>query len=162
MQTFTRAALWVGVGIAAVIVTPHLNAADGDAKAGKSRQAAAEIPWPSAWNVAQPGARPSPSLQSLVVRGDPNEQELYSIMYKAGPGTKLTAHSHPDERSCFVLEGTWYFGYGEKWNDAGLKALPAGSHYSEPANAPHFAGTRDGTAVVECTAVGPSDTKSLE
>jgi len=67
-------------------------------------------------------------------------------------------HSHPDNRSCFVLSGLWYFGYGSVRSEAGLKALPPGSHYTEPAGTAHFAGTQGQEAVLECTAVGPAGT----
>ncbi len=147
--------------IAVLLMTPLVYAAMSDPPEGK-RTAASEIGWPPASEVAQPGAKPNPTLQSTVVLGDATKQQLYSIMFKAAPHTTLTAHSHPDERSCFVLEGVWYFGYGEKWNDAALKALPAGSRYTEPANAAHFAGTKEREVVVECTAVGPSGTRPLE
>jgi len=163
MNPFDRPDLLAIAGITALIVAgPREIAAENDAHAAKARQTADEIQWPAPSFVAQPGAKPNPTLQSTVVRGDANKHELYSIMFKAGPNTKLTAHSHPDERSCFVLAGVWYFGYGEKWDVSALKALPAGSRYTEPADAPHFAGTKDEEAVVECTAVGPSGTKALE
>jgi len=37
------------------------------------------------------------------------------------------AHTHPDYREVTVLSGTWRTGYGEKFDAAALKALPAGS-----------------------------------
>jgi hypothetical protein len=147
---------------AALLIAARSHAADAPASKGPSRQMASEIQWPPPTEVAQPGAKPNPTLQSTVIYGDATRPELYSILFKAGPNTKLTAHSHPDERSCFVTSGVWYFGYGEKWNDADLKALPAGSHYTEPANAAHFAGTKKEGAIVECTAIGPSGTQPVE
>ena len=74
----------------------------------------------------------------------------------------MAAHSHPDDRSCFVVSGTWLFGYGDKYDEALLKALPAGSHYTEPASVNHFAGTQDQVAVVECTSVGPAGTTFVD
>ena len=37
-----------------------------------------------------------------------------------------------------VISGTWYFGYGDAFNAAALKALPAGSYYTEPPRRAHF------------------------
>jgi hypothetical protein len=42
-----------------------------------------------------------------------------------------------------ILEGTWYTGDGEKFDAAALKALPAGSFRTEPANVPHFVEARE-------------------
>ena len=83
---------------------------------------------------------------------------LYSIIFKVAPNARIPAHSHPDDRSCFVTNGVWYFGYGDRYDEAALRALPAGSHYTEPANVDHFAGTRGEGATAECTSVGPSET----
>jgi hypothetical protein len=41
-------------------------------------------------------------------------------------------------------------------------ALGPGSFYTEPANAPHFAFTRDKAATVFITGVGPSDTQYVD
>jgi quercetin dioxygenase-like cupin family protein len=147
---------------AVLLVAVRARAADAPVAKGPSRQPAVEIKWPPATESAQPGAKPLPGLQSKVIYGDATRPELYSILFKAAPNIRLTAHSHPDERSCFVTSGVWYFGYGEKWAEQELKALPAGSHYTEPANAAHFAGTKQQGATVECTAMGPSGTQPIE
>jgi quercetin dioxygenase-like cupin family protein len=85
-------------------------------------------------------------------------KEIFSVVFRVPPNTKIPPHSHPDERSCFVLSGMWYFGYGTERDESKLQALPAGSSYTEPANQVHFAGTKDVEAVAECTAIGPTGT----
>jgi hypothetical protein len=57
-----------------------------------------------------------------------------------------------------VLKGTWYFGYGARFDKAQLKTLPAGSVYTEPSNRPHFAMTVDEPVIVLITGTGPTDT----
>ncbi len=64
--------------------------------------------------------------------GDAKGNGLYTMMVKLPANTKIPPHSHPDVRSCFVLSGTWYFAYGDSRDESLLKALPAGSHYTEP------------------------------
>ncbi|MGH8208208.1 MAG: cupin domain-containing protein [Steroidobacteraceae bacterium] len=117
-----------------------------------------EMSWPAAEGSTQPGASMQGGVQSLVIFGNASKPALYSIMFKVGPNAQIPAHSHPDDRSCFVMAGVWYFGYGDKYSVADLKALPPGSHYTEPAGIHHFAGTRAEGATVECTSVGPSGT----
>lgn len=121
------------------------------------RLAPAEIPWSkSASNQA--GSAMRPGLETVIVAGDGKENSLYSLVFRVPPNTAIPPHSHPDDRSCFVLSGLWYFGYGSVRTEADLKALPPGSNYTEPAGATHFAGTREQEALVECTAVGPTGT----
>jgi uncharacterized RmlC-like cupin family protein len=57
-----------------------------------------------------------------------------------------------------VISGVWHFGYGSAASDALVKQLRPGSFYTEPADVPHFALTRDQPAVVYITGVGPTDT----
>ena len=121
------------------------------------RLSAEEIPWPAS-SVRQEGTAMRSGLQIVVVAGDAKAAGLYTMMFRIPPGTRIPPHSHPDERSCFVLSGMWYFAYGAERDDSALKALPPGSHYTEPADMNHFAETRDETVVAECTAVGPTGT----
>ena len=99
-----------------------------------------------------------PGLETVIVAGDGKQSGLYSLVFKVPPNTAIPPHSHPDDRSCFVLSGLWYFGYGTVRSETDLKALPPGSNYTEPAGVIHFAGTREQEAIVECTAVGPTGT----
>jgi quercetin dioxygenase-like cupin family protein len=117
----------------------------------------AEIPWSQAVSN-QAGSGMRPGLETVTVAGDGKQNSLYSLVFKVPPKTAIPPHSHPDDRSCFVLSGLWYFGYGSVRSEADLKTLPPGSNYTEPANVIHFAGTRDQEAIVECTGVGPTGT----
>jgi quercetin dioxygenase-like cupin family protein len=117
----------------------------------------AEFPWSRSVSN-QPGSAMRPGLETVIVAGDGKQNSLYSLVFRVPPNTAIPPHSHPDDRSCFVLSGLWYFGYGTVRNEAELKALPPGSNYTEPAGEIHFAGTREQEALVECTAVGPTGT----
>jgi quercetin dioxygenase-like cupin family protein len=122
-----------------------------------ARMPAAEIPWPdTSTRVEGTGMRAG--LQVLVVAGDARSNGLYTMMFKLPANSRVPPHSHPDVRSCFVLSGTFYFAYGETWDEGLLQALPAGSHYTEPAGMNHFAASRDEAVIAECTAVGPTGT----
>jgi len=78
--------------------------------------------------------------------------------FKVPPQTVIPPHFHPDDRSCFVLTGLCFFGYGTVRDEAQLTGLPTGSNYTEPAGVLHFDGTKDQEAIVECTGVGPAGT----
>jgi quercetin dioxygenase-like cupin family protein len=99
----------------------------------------------------------SPQTKALV--GDAKKAAPYTIRVKLPANTKLAPHSHPDEwRMMTVLSGTLYFAYGEKFDEAKLKALPPGSFFTEPKNAPHFAMAKTEDVILQVTAMGPSGT----
>ena len=116
-----------------------------------------EFNWPQS-QLNQAGSAMVQGQQVIFVVGDGKSGELFSIVFKVPPNTIIQPHSHPEERSCFVLPGTWYFGYGTVWDEGALKALPVGSNYTEPAGRPHFAATKDGEVIQQCTAIGPTGT----
>jgi quercetin dioxygenase-like cupin family protein len=116
-----------------------------------------EFKWPQS-QPNQAGSAMVQGQQVIFVVGDGKSKALFSIVFKVPPNTKIQPHSHPEERSCFVLSGTWYFGYGTVWDEEKLKVLPVGSNYTEPAGRPHFAATKDGEVIQQCTAVGPTGT----
>lgn len=143
---------------AVVLLTFALFAiAAQERKLVQQRITADEIPWSKSVSN-RPGSAMLPGLETVFVVGDGQQKELYSLVFKVPPNTAIQPHSHPDERSCFVLSGLWYFAYGTVRDETKLKALPPGSNYTEPAGVAHFAGTREQEAIVECTAVGPTGT----
>ena len=107
-----------------------------------------------------PGAGTSgvAGIKTTTLMGDPTRSGPYTIEIRVPANTRIQAHTHRDARSAVVVSGTWYFGYGSAASDALVKQLPTGSFYTEPADVPHFALTRDQPAVVYITGVGPTDT----
>jgi quercetin dioxygenase-like cupin family protein len=93
-----------------------------------------------------------------VLKGNPTEPGLYTILLRVPAHTKIAAHHHPDDRITTVVSGTWYFGYGDKFNESSLRPLPPGSFYTEPPNDNHFAETRDSNVLVQISGLGPTGT----
>ena len=88
--------------------------------------------------------KPSPRVSGLEVAdmvGD-STKGPYIQRVKLPPNFTIQAHSHPEDRTYTIISGTWYVGYGDKFDAAKLIALPPGSFYTEPANVPHFVATK--------------------
>ena len=86
---------------------------------------------------------------------------LYTILLRVPANTKIEAHDHPDDRIATVVSGTWYFGYGDAFDERKLRALPAGSFYTEPPDRAALRTHRRGSGVVlQITGVGPTGTTS--
>ncbi|RPJ39524.1 MAG: hypothetical protein EHM35_02170 [Planctomycetaceae bacterium] len=131
------------------------------AQSGEQRVTPNEVHWPGA-GAAGVGTSGVTGIQTVVLKGDPTKAGLYTLLLRIGPNTKIAAHAHPDDRVATVVSGTWYFGYGKQFNEAALKALPAGSFYTEPPNSDHFAMTRQEGVVIQISGTGPSGTTYVD
>ncbi|HWA94421.1 MAG TPA: alpha/beta fold hydrolase [Terracidiphilus sp.] len=101
-------------------------------------------------------------IRTLVLKGDPDQPGLYTIMLRVPPHTRIAAHSHRDDRVATVISGTWHIGYGDRFDESKLKALPPGSFYTEPPGQTHFAETGDEAVEVQITGYGPSSTDYVD
>jgi hypothetical protein len=132
------------LGLAAVVHELHAQA---------KPEAVAMTPSEMIWGTQ--GAFAMAGMEQANLVGNPSKPGPYTLRLKFPAGYKLAPHSHPDYREVTILSGTWYTGYGEKFEDADLKALPAGSFYTEPANLPHFVDVRE-PVVIQVSGTGPS------
>ena len=143
------------IGVVCVVfgVSSSAHAEDG---VKPLRLAPADIEFP-AQAGAQAGTSGTP-MQVKVLSGDPKKAGLYAMIVKAGPNITIKPHAHPDNRVAIVVEGTFYFAYGDEFDESKLKGLPAGSFYTEPPNANHFAMTTGEGVTIQITGTGPSGT----
>jgi len=102
------------------------------------------------WTVSPRG------LQELIIIGNPANSGMYVVRSKYTSGLRTEPHFHPDNRIVTVLSGTMYLGYGKKFDEKKMKALPAGSIWTEPANQPHFTWAKDGEVLIQIIGSGPS------
>ena len=107
----------------------------------------------------QIGSSGLPGVHTKVLFGDPSKAGFYSILLFAPAHTTIQAHSHRDDRMATVVSGTWYFGYGDRFDAKSLKQLPPGSVYSEPGAHNHFARTDKDAVIVQISGYGPTDTR---
>jgi uncharacterized RmlC-like cupin family protein len=94
----------------------------------------------------------------MVLKGDPNQAGVCTIMLREPAHTRIAAHSHREDRVATVISGIWRIGYGERFDESKLKAPPPGSYYTEPPGQTHFAETGDEPVVVQIAGFGPSST----
>ena len=141
------------------VATPAV--ANTAADLGEKRLAPAEYQFPQHGNPGT-GSSGVGGIDTVVLKGDPDNAGVYTIMLRVPAHTKIAAHSHRDDRVATVISGTWHIGYGEKFDEAKLKALPSGSFYTEPPSVAHFAETGDEAVVVQITGFGPSSTDYVD
>jgi uncharacterized RmlC-like cupin family protein len=119
-----------------------------------------EVPWPAA-AAGGTGTSGAAGIQTVVLKGDPTKAGLYTLMLRIAPNVRIEAHSHRDDRVGTVIKGTWYFGYGDRFNATALEGLEAGSFYTEPPGVAHFAMTKD-EVILQVSGMGPSSTTYVD
>src|SRR3989442_1157250 len=101
-------------------------------------------------------------IQTRALKGDATKPGIYTIQLTIPANVKIEAHTHPDDRVATVISGTWYIGYGAKFDESKLKPLTAGSFYTEPPSVAHFAKTGNEPVVLQITGNGPTGTEYIE
>ena len=148
----------IGTSLSFVLIL-MLNIISANAQqdtSGQLRLTRQEVINTKATGTTAPGSSNLSAVQVIVLHGDPSKAGLYTILLKVEAHTRIPAHLHPDDRMATVISGTWYFGYGDKFDERKLKMLPPGSIYSEVKDQNHFAMTGDEPVIAEITGYGPS------
>ena len=149
----------VGNGITKVLVSIALGSmamsvhGQEDLPKGAIRITIDELQW-------RPGRVPGHEIAPLI--GDSRKPGPYVERVKFPPNSVSQPHTHPEDRTYTVISGTWYVGYGDKFDEAKLKALPPGSYHTEPANVSHFSVIKEEGVVVQITGSGPTATRFVD
>jgi hypothetical protein len=95
--------------------------------------------------------------------GDEQKPGMYVYRVRFPANFKVQPHFHPDERVVTVMSGTLYMGYGEHFDESAMKALPAGSIWTELLKQLHFVWAKDGEVVIQVVGSnGPSGVTRIE
>jgi len=102
-------------------------------------------------------AMPNGTYQADVV-GQAAKPGTYAVRTKLPAGLRIPPHYHPDARIVIVLTGTLYFGYGDRFDEAAMTALPPGTVFTEPQGQFHYSWAKDGEVTLHATGIGPTAT----
>ncbi len=140
----------VCISIVALLAAISLSLAQaGQDKTGHVMTVPNDVKWGPA-----PPSLPS-GAQFAVLEGDPAKAgEMYTIRLKAPEGFKIPPHWHPVDEHVTVLSGTVAIGMGEKFDEAAVREMPAGSFAIMPKGMRHFAWARS-EVVLQVHGVGP-------
>jgi anti-sigma factor ChrR (cupin superfamily) len=100
--------------------------------------------------------------QRAQMYGDSTRGGAWVDRVKMPAGVSVPAHTHPHDELVTVIEGTWYLGQGERFDQARLKGYPAGSFIVIPAGVPHFIAAKDGAVIVQLGGNGKFGTDYLD
>lgn len=90
-----------------------------------------------------------------ILYGDPDTPNQPFVMrIHELPGAIVPPHTHPVDENITVLQGTWYFALGDKFDPKRLHELKAGTYAFAPAGSSMFGFCPDG-AIVQIHGIGP-------
>lgn len=151
MRNISLVAAIIAASIYSVYAKDDMKAAQ---TGGPVRVAPSELKWENA------AALPS-GAQMAVLEGAPSKAGPFTIRVKMPADFKVPAHTHPIEERLTVIEGTFRYGDGERFDEKTLKDYPAGSYLVIPKNQAHFGGSKRG-AVIQIIGNGPWDIHYLD
>jgi hypothetical protein len=100
--------------------------------------------------------------QNATLYGDPNKPGLYIVLTKWTPHHMSRPHFHPNDRFIHVVSGTWWVGWGPKYDPDSTYPMPAGSFVQHFGKQIHYDGAKDGEAVLEIVGMGPATSTPAE
>jgi len=105
------------------------------------------------WGPAPPSL--PPGFEMAVLRGDPGKAGgQFAIRARFPDGYRVPPHWHPTDENVVVIQGTFLIGLGEKFDEAAMREMPAGSYLLMPQRARHFAMAR-GETIIQVYGLGP-------
>ncbi len=108
----------------------------------------AELTW-----TTGPPSLPKGS-QVVILEGNPADEGIFTMRLKLPANYRIPAHWHPAFEHVTVLEGTFWMGRGEKFDEAALHELRPGSFAMMAPGTRHFAATKQAT-VIQLHGMGP-------
>ena len=128
-----------------------VNAAEPDPKIMKY-----QLPKDIKWSTSPSGN------STAILHGDPSKPGLYIVLTKWSPGKMSRPHMHPNDRFITVISGTWWVGWGEKYDPASTYPVPAGSFVTHYGKQIHYDGAKEGDTVLLIMGDGPAASTPAE
>ena|SRR5215471_9885509 len=111
-----------------------------------------KIPW-----TARPGGN-----EVYIISGDPSKPGMYVELLKWTPHHFSRPHYHPNDRFVVVVKGTWWVGWGPKYDESTTYPLKPGSTATHFAKQIHWDGAKDEEAIIEIVGMGPETSVNAE
>ena len=147
----TRSLLMAASAVALFSFFGLVNAAEPDPKVMK-----VTLPENIKWSTSASGN------QTAVLYGDPNKEGLYIVLTKWTAGHMSRPHFHPHDRYITVISGTWWLGWGPKYDPASTVPISAGSFVTHYGKQIHYDGAKDGDCVLQIVGMGPAESTPAE
>jgi quercetin dioxygenase-like cupin family protein len=146
-QIIAALMLWAIFSLSGVITT-SVQAQDSAMHAGHTMVMPNDIKWTDA-----PPALPS-GAKVAVIEGDPARAGLFTMRIKLPANYKILPHWHPADEHVTVLEGSFYMGLGEKFDEAAAKEIPTAGFAIMNMGTRHYAFAKN-ECTIQLHGIGP-------
>lgn len=109
-----------------------------------------ELPNQIKWKVGPDGVR------IAVLYGNPSKTGLYVMLVKWEPHTMSHPHYHMHDQYITVLKGTWWNGWGRKFDPNHTFPMPTGSYVVHYGHEIHWDGAKNSEVILEIVGEGPA------
>jgi hypothetical protein len=99
---------------------------------------------------------------NAVLAGDPAKPGMYVVLTKWHPHHMSHPHFHPNDRYITVISGTWWVGWGTKYDPDSTYPLKAGTAVTHFGKQVHYDGAKDEEVVLEIVGMGPATSTPAE
>lgn len=107
------------------------------------------------WEPAPP--KLPPGAQFAVLEGDRSKPGMpYTFRAKLPDGYSVPPHWHSMDENITVIKGVFGIGFGEKFDKAAIRDLPAGSYIMMPKGERHY-NVIKGETILQFHGIGPYD-----
>src|SRR5277367_129267 len=111
------------------------------------------------WTKSPGGRGP----ETAILYGDPKKAGgIYILLTKWPPHTMSRPHFHPNDRFITVIEGTWWVGWGTKYDPESTYPMPKGSFVRHFGKKIHYDGAKDAECIIEIMGIGPDTATGAE
>lgn len=104
------------------------------------------------WKVG-PASLP-PGSKIAVLEGDMSQAGPFTVRLQLPSHYKISPHFHPAVEHVTVIDGSFYMGTGNVYNEAAATQIKKGGFAVMPVGYAHFAFTK-GTTIIQLHGVGP-------
>src|SRR5688572_7026716 len=104
------------------------------------------------WSAGPPSL--PPGAQVSVLEGNPADEGIFTIRLKVPANYRIPPHWHPAWEHITVIDGAFWMGRGEKFDDSVLHEIPAGGFGAMAPGVRHFAMAKVPT-VLQLHGMGP-------
>ena len=104
------------------------------------------------WSAAPPSL--PPGAQVSIIEGDPSKEGLFTMRIKLPADYKIMPHSHPADEHITVIEGSFFMGVDEKYDEKSAREIPAGGFAVMNSGTRHYAFTKN-NCIIQLHGTGP-------
>ncbi len=141
---------------AGLVLSLPLAAAEAKGAAGKKSAMVSDhilTPDMLKWAPAPPVLPRGAEVAGLD--GDMKKQgSEFTVRLRLPDGWKIPAHFHPKDEHVTVIQGAFWMGMGDKFDEAALKEMPVGAYHMIPKRVRHY-GMAKGQTIIQLHGVGP-------